>query len=167
MSLYVDEARVAKYMPQLPVSGEADYTASAALITQAIEEAEAVVDSHLGVKYSLPLDTDHIPPMVREIATNISVHKAYTFLYPMDNIASNVFSERYQTWEKNAYAMLELITDNKLVLTLTNGSLLSPKTTTPDVKGSHSDYSPTFDVDDPDQWCVDSDNLTAIADDRV
>lgn len=166
MSLYVSAATIATFMPQLPVDGESGYTATALVIAQAVEQAEALVDGHIGTKYSLPIDSEHIPPLLREIATGISVHKAYSYLYPGDNVASNVFSEKYEAWEKNSYAMLEMLQENKLVLTLTDGSILSTKTSTRAIKSSHGKYTPIFDMDDADTQGVDPDRLEDIASKR-
>lgn len=160
MGNYIDNTSIATYMPQLPALGESGYSATMDVIDQAIEGAEAIVDGYLGTKYSVPFSP--VPPMVRDLARDISVHKAYNFLYHGDNVASNVYAERYQDWEKNAYAMLEMLQENKLVLTDTSGNIVSTKTATRNVRGTHNDFVPTFDAGDETGWRVDPDLVDEI-----
>lgn len=164
MGNYVDSDRIGNFMPQMPVSGESGYVRTVALVDQAIEEAEAIIDSHLAQKYSLPFSI--VPPLVRHLATQIATHMSYRQLYPADNFATNQYASQYEDWEKNAYAMLDLLKEGKMSLTLTGGSLVSTKTATRSVRGSHSDFTPTFDVDEPDQWQTDPDRLDDIASSR-
>lgn len=161
---YVDEARIQKFMPHFPKIGEAGYTASSDFIAEAIIEADAIVDAHLAVNYTVPFNP--VPPLVRFLSTQIAVHQAFKMLYPGDNIASNSYAEKYEAWEENAYKMLRRLQKDELALTNTAGSVIAVKTGSQAIRGNQEDYHPVFDKDEPEHWGVDADQLEEISNDR-
>lgn len=167
MGAYIEESRITAFMTQLPTPDETGYANCAVTINQAIEEAEALVNGYLGALYSVPFSSDDVPPIVRHITTQIAVHIAYNAIYSGESIEGNPYAERYEKWNNNAYATMKKIAAGEVAVVLASGAVVATNTDGRAIKGTHSDYKPVFDMDDPDQWKVDSDQLDAISDDRT
>lgn len=164
MGNYVDEDRILKLMPQLPKTSGTGYSQTSDLITLAIEKSEAEIDSYLSTKYALPFDP--VPPVIRNLADELSQYHVTLRLYSGDNMARNEYTEQFRAWDHNPYETLKRIQNNDMLLTATDGSLVATKTAARSIKTTHSDYAPTFNIDEPTQWAQDSDLLDEVADER-
>ncbi len=61
--------------------------------------------------------------------------------------------------------MLKMLGEGDLVLTLTDGSIISKETTSL-ISSNTQNYDPIFGVDEPTQWRADKDLLDDLADTR-
>jgi phage gp36-like protein len=163
MGDYTSESKIMSLMPQLPVTGSAGYTASSALVTQAIADAEAEINGYVARRYSLPF-TD-VPVQIRAIADGLAVFYSYMYLYSSDSMNRNDFTDdpRY----KIQLSKLSAIADGEIRLTLTNGSAVVEPSSSSEVVSGNMRYATTFDVDTCTSWGVDSDRITTINDDRT
>jgi phage gp36-like protein len=166
MANYVTESDIAILMPQLPKLGTAAYSNTAILISITILEVEGLIDGYLANRYSLPFATDSVPVQIRSIARNLAVYRVYNYQYSGDNINRNAYVERFESFDKNAFDMLEKIRDGEIQLTLTNGSQVPFKTSIIAVRSSSSGYQPIFEMDTTTSQKIDSDLLSDISNSR-
>lgn len=86
------------YNPDLPTPGR-----DPAMISRAVDEASAEIDTHLSVAFSVPIEPT--PPILRQLCVDIAIYRmALTF----DKLTLEI-TERY----KSATKMLERIADGK------------------------------------------------------
>lgn len=125
-------------------------------ITEAIEEADNLIDSFCAARYSVPFDP--VPDMIRRISRDITVYHLFN-----DNIAAghtiqddNKVYARYD----RAMSLLKQIRDGKILIP--NANTASTKRVWSNVE----DRRKVFDMDDELNWGVDSDLLDEIEDER-
>ena len=131
-----------------------------------IQWAEDEVNKYLSKRYDISQDTfqtaTSVPPLVRSLTEKL----ATAYLYR--NISrGQQHREIANEYKEDALKNLELISDNKLHLLNTAGSLISDKAKTSFRIQSNTDtYVDTFAEDTSTTWAVDSDKLTDISSDR-
>ena len=82
MGTYVSESDVRTLMPQfsMVVTASAAYSKTSDIINKAISRAEAITNSYVGCRYSLPFTSTAIPVRVREEALALSVALSHSFI---------------------------------------------------------------------------------------
>lgn len=131
-----------------------------------ISQAEDEIKKYLSRRYDLSSayfnTTTSIPPMVRHLALWLSTGYLYEGA-ARGGIDSYSRADRYI---KKAMDNLSLISEGKLDLLDTAGSVILETTTYGRVVSSTEDYAPTFGEDDTLSWDVDATKLSDIESDR-
>ena len=119
-----------------------------------MDKAEAIVNSAVGKKYSLPFTT--VPPIIRDISFEIAAY------YTIRAFSSRDWPNRNEMLDdfKTAFEMLEKIRTGDIVLADTSGSLIAQLSGL--VKSNTSNYYPIFDVDTDTAWKVDDNRASDI-----
>ena len=142
-------------------------TATSSIAALAIQQAESEINKYLSKRYDLSSDTfqtaTSVPPMVRTFCEWLAT--GYTF-ESMSRGGKEQFT-RSDRFINRAINNLKMIADYNLDLLHTSGSVVADKGKTAlRVLSNTSDYSSTFNEDDPLNWAVDPDKLDDIADER-
>ena len=141
------------------VPGLAQTTTVQSLVGSHITRADSLIDAFVGKRYTLPFAK--VPPLVRSISEDIVTYYTYRSYYTADNLRKLDYFEELRG---GAMDTLRMIAKGDIELFDTSGS--SSIADTQLVEGTHEDYTPIFDVDDPLDWKVDSELLDAIRDGR-
>lgn len=137
------------------------------LASKCIDWAESEVNKYLSKRYDLSSSTfqtsTSIPPTVRSLTEQI----AEGFFYMRNSRGGKESITRGKECIALAKENLELISSYKADLFDTSGSLITDKSNTAyRVLCNTSDYSETFNEDDPLHWSVDTDKLDDIDTER-
>ena len=164
MGTYVSESDVRTLMPQfsMVVTASAAYSKTSDIINKAISRAEAITNSYVGCRYSLPFTSTAIPVQVREEALALSVAYTYRWHYPPDNINRNEYYESFKDDENNAIENLKAIGNGDMKLTLTDGSLVAVSSNLRGARSNTQDFQPVFDLDSVTAWKPDDDYLDEV-----
>jgi len=131
-----------------------------------IDQAEDEIKKYLSRRYDLSSayfnTTTSIPPMIRHLALWLSTGYLYEGA-ARGGIDSFSRADRYI---KKAMDNLTAISEGKLDLLDSTGSVILESTTYGRVVSSTEDYTPTFGEDDTLNWDVDMDKLSDISSDR-
>lgn len=134
-------------------------TGGTAQFSRHIDRAESIVNSYITARYSLPFTT--VPPVVRTLSEDIACYFAVRSAYTQDGQNLNQYYPEY----KEALKSLESIRSGDIKLSLTDGSLI-PTLSTNRFLSSTKEYAPIINLDDPENWRVDPNQLEDIADGR-
>lgn len=134
-------------------------TAGVAMFSAQVDRAEAEVMSYLSARYTMPFTT--VPPLVRAITEDIACYYLVRAAYTHDGEMQNRFLDDF----KDAFTTLEQLRDGKSSLALTDGSLVSVRTTDK-YKCSSEDYSQIFNHDGERNWNVGEQQIDDIIADR-
>ena len=170
MGLYVTHTAVREMMNQFlgQVTASAEYSNTTVLINRAISRAEGKVNGYVAQKYSLPFTAGSVPPLVIDEALALSTYYTYKYIYPSDNMNRNEFVDQTDdNTENNVFAQLKEIAEGKLLLTLTDGSLLDFKESSKRIRASHANFNPIFNIDSATAWSANSTLLDEIKSERT
>lgn len=146
-------------------------TATAALASDCIIQAESEINKYLSRRYDIsasPFNTStSIPPMVQTLAKWLSMSYVYENLARGSGPNNDVFT-RSNRLNKRAIDNLTLIAEYKLDLLDSSGSTVTEAPNSSfRVLCNTSDYSNTFNEDDELDWAVDQDKLDDIDSERT
>jgi phage gp36-like protein len=133
------------------------FTETSALISSKIPRAEAMINSYVGRRYSVPFTT--VPPVIEQIAIDLTAYLALTDKFTRDNHNTNDWVELIG---KDCKEQLELIRDRKIDLVDSTGAILTERTSASRIVSSTQDYQPFADLDEQTEWHVPSGRLNAI-----
>jgi phage gp36-like protein len=128
-------------------------------ITAFIVKGDAVVNSKIASRYSLPLAST--PPLLETISTDIAAYYIMRTLFTRDGQNRNEWIDDYRASMK----LLDEIRNGDTVLVDTTGAEVGTKSG--GLYSTTSDYTPAFDMDDPENQQVDHDLIESIADERA
>lgn len=146
--------------------GGADFTDLTATATLMIDQAEAEIDKMLSARYNMASDTfqtsTSIPPMVTVLAQWLSLG----YLYEQTARGSKDSYARADRYIKKAMSNIDKILEHKYNLVDASGDLIADNTTELQILSTTSEYSNTFNEDDPLDWNVNTQKLDDIFDER-
>lgn len=162
MGNYATTTSLATVMPDISFD-----TATTALVSELIDQAETEVNKYLSRRYDLSSSyfqtTTSIPPLVRTLTKRLA--EGYTWKAMSRGAKESL--KRGQVLEDGVIKNLELIQNYQSDLSDTAGAVIPDFTNTAmRVKCNTSTYRPTFDEDDPLAWQVDPTKLSDISDSR-
>ena len=135
------------------------------LASASIYDAEAEIEKRLSKRYDFsaaPFDTTTtIPPMITVLTETLAIG----YMYENMSRGSKEGYARADRYIKRVMENIDSLLAGEAQLTDSSGDLIT------EIDGdwaiqSATDYSPTFNEDDPDNWAVDQDKLDDIADER-
>ena len=160
MGLYATTTSISELLPFYLVGNTSTSdTAGVNIFSRHVDRTEGVVNSYMAARYSLPFVATTIPVIIRAITEDIASWMSIRGT-TMQN--SDLGRERSQAFDR-AWDDLKAIRDGALKLTITDGSELATRTTR---YLTSTDYTHVFNLDDPDSWAVDEDQVDDIAGDR-
>ncbi len=124
----------------------------ATLCAHHIANAEAVVNSHLAVRYSMPFTT--IPPDVRRLSEQIAAYNIIKSSTYQDVKQKNPYLDEFET----AFDQLKMYSNGDIPLTYTDGSLV-PTLSNNLFLSSTDNYTQIFGRDDATAWDRDEDEI--------
>ena len=109
-----------------------------------IEKAEAEFNAHMAKRYSLPFTT--VPPLARDLSFEMAAW------YTIRAFSSRDWPNRNDVLDdfKTSFEKTMLLSQGKLRLTLTDGSLLSSLNTL--IQSNREGQGSVFEVDEPRAW---------------
>lgn len=142
-------------------------TATSALATEMINDAEAEVNKYLSRRYDISSSsfqtTTSIPPIVRSLSTTL----AEGYMWQRLSRGGKESLTRGNDLIEGVLNNLKLIAEFEADLSLTDGSLVPEAvSSTSRVLSNTEDYVNTFNEDDSLSWSVDPDKIDDIADER-
>jgi phage gp36-like protein len=159
MGLYATTTSFVNIMPNILAGNSTSDSSGVDAIAAHIIRAESIVNSYLSARYSLPFTV--IPPIVRTLSEDIASYFHIRGVSVQDGQRDNPWFLSY----KLAIEMLADIKDSKVGLSLTDGSAVSPASSSRFISSTEG-YSQTFNLDCPTNWAVDSDRKDEIKDGR-
>ncbi len=131
-------------------------TAGEAIFTRHIDRAEGIVKSYCAARFDLSgfrvgTTTTNVPPILRTLTEDIASYFAMRGSYVQDGNQKQAYLEEY----KMAMETLEQIRDGKMTLADTTGAAVGTRSGR--YISSTQNYTPVFDLDEPESWQVDSD----------
>lgn len=136
--------------------------AGVAIFSRHIDRAEAFIMSSIINRYDpTGWTTTTYPPMLRQLAEDIASYWAIRGASTQDSKILNANLENF----KMAFETLSMISEGKLSLAFTNGSL-APSRSSGHFLSSSDGYSPTFNLDTESAWALDEDRSDDIEDGR-
>ena len=120
-----------------------------------IDKAETHFNAVAAKTYSLPFTT--VPPLAREMSFDMAAYWTILAFSTRDWPNRNEMLEDY----KQVFEMLKMLEEGDLVLSNTNGSIVSQETTAL-ISSNRQGQDPIFDVDEPEAWKVDQDRLDTL-----
>jgi phage gp36-like protein len=130
-----------------------------------IEDSEAIIDSYISKRYSLPVvptSLTNVPPILAKVAKDMSAYEILNYLYSQQN-------QNVNNWvvdmAKAAYDKLERIADDKIRIVYTGGSLASMDIGI-NMASSMEDVPLVFNVDSDYNMQVPNNLLDAISEAR-
>lgn len=156
MGLYATTTSIPQIYPGfLSGSTVTSDTAGVDSFSKAIDRAESIVNAYVVARYDLPMSV--VPPLLRTLAEDMACYYVTRAAYTQDGQNRNQY---LNDW-KLAKETLEEIKDGKVKLTLTDGSLV-PGISSSRMLSTTRDFSPVFNLDDPQNWKPDSGKLDEI-----
>jgi len=159
MGLYATTTSFTNLIPNLLAGNSTADSAGVDALNAHITRAESVVNSYNSSRYSLPFTT--VPPLVRTLSEDLASYFHIRGVSVQDGQRDNPWYTSY----KLALEMLKDIKDGGMGLSLTDGSVLSPNSSSKFLSSTDG-YAQTFNLDAPENWDVDSDRKDEIADGR-
>lgn len=155
---YCTASTVISEYPIFPQStGTARFTETSALISAKIPRADAMINSYVGRRYSVPFSP--VPPVIEQISVDLTAYLALTAKFTRDNHNTNDWVELIG---KDCKEQLELIRDRKIDLVNTAGSIITERTSASRIVSSTQDYQPFADVDSQTSWATADARLSSI-----
>jgi len=159
MGIYATTTSFTSLIPNLLAGNSTADSAGVDALSAHITRAESVVNSYISARYSLPFTI--VPPIIRTLSEDIASWFHIRGVSVQDGQRDNPW---YLTYKEDL-KMLEGIRDGKTTLALTDGSAVSPISTSRFLSSTDG-YSRTFDLDEPDKWEVSQDRIGDITDGR-
>ena len=119
--------------------------------SQFIAPAEAEVEGRLGAWYATPFSSNNVT------AKDLAADVAYLRMGLLDN-------DKRQQMIGALNARFKRLTSGQETMVLVDGTIMTPSTEVAWSTGQK--YTPTFEMDDPVFWSVDSSRLQDVEDDR-
>jgi len=159
MGIYATTTSFTSLIPNILASNSTADSAGVDALSAHITRAESIVNSYVSARYSLPFTT--VPPIVRTLSEDIASFFHIRGVSVQDGQRDNPWYLSY----KLALEMLQDIKDGKVQMSLTDGSALSPASTSRFISNTES-YAQTFNLDSPESWELDSTRADDIEDGR-
>lgn len=162
---YATYTAVLTMLPNLPQAATATteaYTSTAELICRHLERAYNLINTKLAKRFSVPFALATKPPMCQSLNEDLACYYSMRSLYTRD--AQNNSEWVVEHYDK-AMEILNLLATNgaeALDLLDSNGALVGQRVAATSQIQTTTDYSTTFDLDDPPDWEIDSDRLNDI-----
>ena len=161
MGNYVSTTSLSLLLPQFLDTNTTTGDAEGVLIWQRhVARAEGVVNGAIVIRYDISGFTT-TPPLLITLTEDIAVYFTMRASYSQDGKEKNQYLADFET----AKDMLKEIQKGDLLLSYTNGSVVSPLTASR-FQINTAQYTPIFDLDNPKVWDVDSDRKDDMADAR-
>lgn len=155
MGLYATTTSISVKLPNFLIG---DTTTSDSIGTATfsayIDKAEAMFNGCAAMRYDLPFAT--VPPLARELSFEMAAWYTIRAFGSRDWPNRNEMLDDFQ----RAFDDLERLKDGSLRLTLTDGSLIEPRTTL--LQSNRTGQQSIFEVDNPMNWKVDEDRKDDI-----
>lgn len=158
MGTYATTTSISELIPQF-LSGNTTTsdTAGTNIFSRHIDRAEGVVNSYVATRYSLPFNTTtSIPPLLRTLSEDMACYFAIRGAYTQDGQNTNQYFPEY----RKAMETLEAIKNGQIQLAYTDGSLVSPVSSSRFLSSTEN-YTPIIGLDDPELWKRDNDEIDA------
>jgi len=128
------------------------------MIGNMITRADSIIDSKVGLKYSVPFATT--PPVIETISTELAAYFVMRTLFTQDSQNKN----EWITTFKECIKQLDMIAEGSMAVLDSAGAQLafSGDPVTSDTK----DYAPVFNMDEIENQGIDPDLTDDIADER-
>jgi len=130
-------------------------------IESKITDAERVINNALISRYAVPFSSDNVPPLINQLTKELASYYILRTIYTRDNVEKSEWVQEYKT---NVDKQLQDLVTRKINLIDANGDLVGESEAS--VESNTEDYTPTFDVDEPENWKQDEDKLDDISDAR-
>jgi len=154
-AVYTTVARIRKVLPKLTSTVMVD-----ADVASEIEKAEAIINSKIGNKYTVPFVSGSVPPVIQGFAEDITAYLIMRTMYTQDSQNKTAWIDDFKT----AISNLNAIRDGKQVVLDSSGNELARAEE--EVHSNNMNYNPTFDVDNPEEWEQNEDKIDEISDAR-
>lgn len=140
-------------------------SATSALASKTVKFATSKMNSFLSRRYDVDTLEDKVPPV--PLLETICQWLATSYVYQFGSRGGKETLSRAKELREMAMECLVDIRDYKLDLTDASGSVITDLSNTAyQVLSNTSDYSTTFNEDDPLKWKVDDDKLDDIESER-
>lgn len=166
MGDYATTTAISELLPQfLSGNSTSSDTAGMNLFSRHIDRAESVVKAFASSRYDvagfrIATTTTNVPPILRNLSEDIASWNSMRSSYAQDGNLKQVYLDAFE----RALDILKDIRDGKTKLSFTDGSEVPTRTTR---FLTSTDYSHIFNLDDPNSWIVDVDQVNDIADTRA
>jgi phage gp36-like protein len=149
---------VPRIISALPLLNDATQVTSADLATFA-EDAEAIVDAKIAVRYSVPVAGP--PAILTTIAGDLAIYRVLALrLFTSEAMNDSPWPGRY----KEAMVLLDQIAAGDMALVSSGEVLIGAETVVGEIWSSTSGYVPTFSELPSHEQQVDTDKLDALRD---
>lgn len=159
MGDYATTTAISELLPQfLSSNTTTSDAAGTSIYSRHIDRAEAVVKSFAGSRYDLSAfrintTTTNVPPILRTLSEDITCWFSIRGAYVQDGGIKQEYLDAFN----RAYEMLKEIREGLTKLTYTDGSEVPPRSSR--FLSSTESYSHVFNMDDPESWAVDQDQI--------
>mgnify|MGYP001603168569 CR=1 FL=1 len=161
MGSYATTTAISELLPQYLVGNTTTSdTAGMNIFSRHVDRTEGIVNAYISARYDiLALTSTTLPPILRAITEDIA-----SFMSLRGTILQNsdLGTERKQAYDR-AWKDLEALRDGDIKLAATNGTEVATRTAR---MLTSTDYSHIFNLDDPQSWKVDDDQVDDIGDTR-
>ena len=166
MGVYATTTSISELLPRyLSGNTTTSDTAGTNIFSRHVDRAEGIVMTYAGVRYDVSgfrvaTTTTNVPPLLRSLAEDIACWYAARGSYVQDGQLKQEYADKY----REMLVQLEEIRDGKTGLAYTDGAAVPPRSTR--FVSNTQTYTPVFDMDGPETWDVDPDQLSDIESDR-
>lgn len=160
MGRYSTTTSIYRMLPGLNDSPSSDL-----LIRQHADRVGGIIDSYVGRWYAVSGWTaaSATPQQIQAYSDAITAELTMRSVYTQDGQNQNAW---VTALSDRAWADLKLIQEQKLLVMDSDGTEADLSARGAFVSGSHSAYTPVFDMDAPESWAVDADLTRDIGADR-
>lgn len=145
MGLYVTTTSISVILPgYLKGNTTTSDVEGTAVFSEKIDDAEALINSHVSRLYSLPFSP--VPPVLRMLTKKIACY--FTF---QDTAYRSKNENPYFAEYKTALKMIESIGEGKIALADTSGTIV-PRQSATRILSNTKNYTPIFGLDDAEKW---------------
>lgn len=139
-------------------------TATSALATECITDAEAEVMKHISERYDLTqfYQSTTVCPLLNSLSRDLAI----AYMYDAMSRGSKEADARAERKIKRVMDNLALLRDGQVQLTDNSGNIIDEMVGKWQTQSNTTDYSPTFNEDHPRNWRQDRDKLEDIKDER-
>lgn len=158
---YADTATVLKIVPGITTIND---SAASDALNEHVRRADAIINGKLARRYAVPFTSTAVPPLVREIAEDISAAMLFRSLFSRDSQNKN---NNLEEQKDEAFKLLDELSQYDIDLVNTAGTLLAEKNVGTLVDSSTENFFPVFDVGSVTSQIIDPDRLKDIADKKT
>jgi phage gp36-like protein len=147
------------------IYGLSSLTVAPTIVSTYIDDTEAIINSYISKRYTLPLvpsSLTNVPPIIAKVNKDLAAYEILNYLYSQQNQNVNSWVE---DMAKAAYHKLESIASDKIRVVYTEGTLASMNTNI-NMASSMEDVPLMFNVDSDYNMKVPNNLLDAIAENR-